>query len=240
MGLGFIARGAASYSGQVASFLGKASRFIGQGFTHSFTGTTRQLLTGSGKTADQFFDRFTSGGWKSYAAAGIVSIPTAFMNLTNFFDDGRRMREIASGQSNFHTDRKAATKTWGLSALGLAGSTTLGLSGIAMGALSANPLGMGLTVASGVVATGSLISRQIYKWLTLDLPFKSNAGFGLLSMNKPVLRVEDPSSPYYMMSHMLEKTVKNRAAQDKGGQLGSGYLQTIENLGLGLTDYIMA
>lgn len=238
-----VGKAALGYAGQTASFLGKSLNFLGKGFTHNFTATTRQFVTsGKGETAKLFWDNFTGeGGWQSYAAAGAISIPTAAMNFANFFDDGRRMREIASGQSNFHTDRNAATKTWALSGLGLAGSATLGLSGLAMGAASATPLGLGLTVASGVLATGSLLARHAYKRFTIDMPFQANAGFGLASLNRPVFRVEDPSSPYYMMSHMQEKTVKNRELQDKKyGQLGDDYIQQVEKLGLNLTGYLMA
>lgn len=239
MSLGFLARGAWGFSGQVGSFLGKTANFFAKGFSHSVTATAKQLVTGSGKTADLFFDSFVNkGGWKGFAAAGLISIPSAFMNLTNFFDDGRRMREIASGQSNFYTDRSAAVKTWGLSSLGLVGSTVLGISGLAMGAAAASPAGVALTAASGVVATGSLIARKLYKWVSIDLPFKANSGFGLLSMNKPVFRVDDPSSPYYMMSHMLEKTVRNRRIQDQAGQLGSGYLKKVEDMGLSVMNYL--
>ncbi len=240
--VGLVARGFAGYSGEIASFLGKSCKLIGSAFGHSFIGSTKGLLTNPA-----FVDSFvTKGAWVPYLAAGAISIPTAVINLTNFFEDGRRIKEIASGESNFYTSRDAAAKTWGLSALGLASSATLGITGAIMGSgasytkSATNPLGLALTVGSGVLATGSLIARQFYKWLAIDLPFKANTGLGLLSMNRPVFRVEDPSSPYYMMSHLLEKTVENRELQDlEHGELGSEFGKKLERAGMSINNYLV-
>lgn len=230
-----LAKGAATYSAHLGKTIGAVANFIKNGFGHSLTGATRTLLT-SGKNADEYFEHLTTkGGWKALGAAGLVSIPTALTNLTNFFSDNRRLKELAAGSSNFHTSREAAINTLKLSTLGLAGSATLGISGALLGTAASmgkagNPLGVALTVGSGVLATGCLAFRQVYKWANMDLPFSPNGGLGVLGLNAALFRVDDPSSPYYMLNQNLEKTIQKRKIEDQQyGKSAEGYFDFIRN-----------
>jgi hypothetical protein len=161
------------------------------------------------------------------------------MNFTNFLNDGRRVREIASGQSNFYTSRDAASKTWMLSSLGLGASAAT----IATGFLGTpgSFATKAITAATTAIAAGAVASRSLYKWISIDVPFKPASGLGMLSMNNPIFRVDDPSSPYYMMSNLMEGAVNKRQIDDsKYGELGSGYLEGLKNTFTGVAKQFTA
>jgi hypothetical protein len=248
MSVAVLAKGAATYSTHLGKTFGAVANFIKNGFGHSVTGATRTLLT-SGKNADDYFESLTDKNWtgmKALGSAALISIPTALTNLTNFFSDNRRLKELAAGSSNFHTSREAATNTLKLSTLGLAGSATLGISGAVLGTAASigkagSPLGVALTVGSGVLATGCLAFRQVYKWANMDLPFSPNGGLGLLGLNSALFRVDDPSSPYYMLNQNLEKTIQKRKLEDEQyGKSAEGYFDFMRNTSSQLMNTISA
>jgi hypothetical protein len=216
-------------------FTGGVSKtgLIASSFSTNFVGVTKALIRG-----EEAIDSFKGTDWAKYILAGGIMATGTVASLSNFLSDSRRLREIFSEQSNFYTSREAAQNSWYLSTGGLVASSLVAVTGLA--GFKSLPVKIATTGLS-IAGVGSLLARNIYKYFTIDAPFKPNSNLGLLSFNKPVLRVTDPSSPYYMMSDLMEGAVNKRIHDDaQYGKLGGGYYEAIEKGVKNFSHYITA
>jgi hypothetical protein len=202
-------------------FTGGVSKtgLIASSFTTNFVGVTKAFIKG-----EESMD-FQGKDWAKYIFAGGIMATSAVSSFSNFLNDSRRLKEIANEQSNFYTSREAATWCHRLSSIGLASSAGLAIAGL--GGFKSLPVKVATTGLS-ILAGGSVLARNTYKWLKIDVPFKSNSDLGLLSLNKPIFRVTDPSSPYYMMSDSLEDAINKRKSEDAlYGDPSGGYHEAV-------------
>lgn len=220
--------GTLGVAAQVAKFFGSAKNAIGMGLSNNAVGVVKGLLTNPN------FE-LKSSVVKGAVASAAIMLPTTLMNTTDFFDATKRIREIASGQSNFHISRDAASKHWGLTALGVLGSAGTAVAGLTLGAAAAP-----VTIAGSVLSLGALAAGKAFKWKNIDLPFNANQGLGLLSLGKPIYRNNLATSGGFLYSHKLAETAAKRAIEDaKFGKLGDGYSKTLLNVADKVSNFLM-
>jgi hypothetical protein len=212
--------GASKFFSKVFADGASNTSIIGSSFSTNFVGVTKALIKG-----DDAIESFKGRDWAKYIFAGGIMATSAVSSFSNFLNDSRRLKEIANEQSNFYTSREAATWCHRLSSIGLASSAGLAIAGL--GGFKSLPVKVATTGLS-ILAGGSVLARNTYKWLKIDVPFKSNSDLGLLSLNKPIFRVTDPSSPYYMMSDSLEDAINKRKSEDAlYGDPSGGYHEAV-------------
>ncbi len=230
-----LAKGALDFARNMSTGLGSKSLLVGSSFASNFVGITKAIVTNGSKE----FDSFQGKDWAKYIIAGGVMVTSSVASLSNFLSDSRRLREISNGQSNFYTSREAATNSFLISSTGLVASSLLAVTGLIASPKSIP--GKIATTSLSLIGAGSVLARNFYKWFTIDVPFKPNANLGLLSFNKPVFRVTDPSSPYYMMSDLMEGAVNKRINDDSMyGELGNGYYEALEKGIKNFSQYLTA
>ncbi len=236
------------YGFHLVDGISNVARWVYQGMSGSVINTTGHLLYG-GKTAADAFVK--AGKLPGFITGVLIKVPLAIMTSSAALDDMRRIRETAGGQSCFHVSREAEDKTCMLSsAAALASATSLfRLRNLAPGKwldpkgnlLKAVPSLKGFGVVTGIAAAGLLATRSIYKWVNIDLPFNHGCGLAAVSFGKPIMRVDNPESPYYLMSHSLEKSVNARMREDlEHGKAGEGIGKFLEEkIALPFTDFMM-
>lgn len=243
------AAGTKGYGFHLVDGISNVATWVYQGMSGSVINTTGHLLYG-GKTAADAFVK--AGKLPGFITGVLIKVPLAIMTSSAALDDMRRIRETAGGQSGFYVSREAEDKTCMLSsAAALASATSLfRLRNLAPGKwinsntgklLSATPSLKGFGAVTGIAAAGLLAARSIYKWVNIDLPFNPTSGLAAISFGKPIMRVDNPESPYYLMSHTLEKSVNARMREDlEHGKAGEGIGKFLEEkIALPFTDFMM-
>lgn len=228
--------GMSNYGGHLAGGIGHVARWIYQGMTSSLINNTGYLLNAAEKPLRDAFVESNLGG---YITGALIKIPVAVMSGAYALDDLRRIRETAGGQSGFYVSREAEDKTAMLSGAAalLSVSSLFRLGNLGRAVTPGFSLPAAIT---GIGALGLLATRSIYKWVNIDLPFNATSGLAAISFGKPVMRVDNTESAYYMMSHSLEASANARKHEDEShGKAGEGIGRFLEKWMLWLSDFFM-
>ena len=175
------------------------------------------------------------GKWGAMCASAAIKIPLALDTAACFLQDTRRQREIFGGEGKHSVSRKAASDAtfWSTASLGiLGGSALFKVPRLFNEKKWLGPLALkvkGLGALTTVAALGSLAMRYMTTKGSIEAAFDPSAGPGMLSLNGPMLMVDDPSSAYNGYSTFLEKSAQQRAIEDATyGKAGSGMRNTFD------------
>jgi hypothetical protein len=175
------------------------------------------------------------GKWGAMAASAAIRVPLAIDTAACFLQDTRRQREIIGGESKQSVSREAASDAtfWSTASLGILGGSALFKVPQLfnpekwMGPRKLKVKGFGALTT--VAALGCLAMRYITTKGSIDAAFDPSAGPGILSVDGPMLMVDDPSSAYNGFSTFLQKSAETRAYEDATyGRAGSGFRNTFD------------
>lgn len=218
-----------------------AARLVWAGITHSSTKMAGALIhnpealttaISASKTAANYVP---FGKWGAMCASAAIRAPLAIDTLACFLQDTRRQREIIGGEGKQAVSREAASDAtfWSTASLGILGGSALFKVPRMFNEkkwLGDAPLKVkGLGALTTVAALGCLAMRYITTKGSIDAAFDPSAGPGILSIDGPMLMVDDPSSAYNGFSTFLQKSAQRREFEDATyGRAGSGFRKTFD------------
>lgn len=218
----------------VTAGIGAAARLVWAGLTTSLT-RGACALAHNAPALTQAYAATKFGKWGALGMSALIRIPLALDTFSNFLGDTRRQREIMGGQLKQNVSRQAANDAsfWSICGMGALGLSSFKL----LGALSPSswqnlPAAKVLSKVRGfgclttALAIFCLAKRYITTKAGIDAAFNPSMG---LSLNGPMLMVDDESSGYNGYSYFLEKSAKTRAMEDATwGKSGQKYRDMID------------
>jgi hypothetical protein len=197
------------------SFLTNSARWTGKiiwtglkSFNHNVSGMAKAFITDDSSGLGIINGQPQRGALTTsgFVVAGASLLATSVCHFTNYLNDKRFSVDI-EGNPQALVPASKANFCRDLSFYGMLATPLTILGGLVL-----KPCSLASKALTATITTASLalMARRYVGKKEINLIMNQDESLGFLSFGKPIFRVNDPTSPYYMMSHFMEGAVKQR------------------------------